>query len=46
MFDHTVKCLLTPVLTASNSEQFLQVVRSDSSSYHIEPKIQPKFSEG
>ena len=46
MLDQAVKCPLTPVLAASGSEQFFQVVRSDRSSYHIGSKIQPKFSEG
>ena len=43
MFDQAVKCPLTPALAASDSEQIFQVVRSDSSSYNIGPKIQPKF---
>ena len=46
MLEQAVKCPLTPVLAASNSEQFFSVVWSDSSLYHIGPKIQPKFSEG
>ena len=27
MLDQAVKCLLTPVLAASNNEQFFQIVR-------------------
>ena len=46
MLDRAMKCHLTPLLAASNSEQFFEVVRSDISSYHIEPKIQTKFPEG
>ena len=46
MLEQAVKCPLTPVLAASNSEQFFSVVRSDSSFCHIGPKIQHKFPEG
>ena len=46
MLDWAMKRPLTPVLAASNSEQFFEVVRSDSSFYHIGPKLQPKFPEG
>ena len=43
MLDHAVKCPLTPVLTVSNNEQLFKVVRSDSLSYHIGPKINLNF---
>ena len=46
MLDWALNGPLTPALAAPYCKVFFKVVRSDNSSYHIEPYIQLKFPEG